>query len=228
MSAETLTKKSRDVSYAVIWVSRYVKRLDLRQRLEYRAVELVESVAGVGLNPDLMNVNGALTTIVMTDNLIRLAHAIYEIEPVNAAILLKELDGLNAAIRQYGNLESAMPNLAKFFNDHNDKEFVTVQMSPMEKSEEKSSHSSDYSNGGSNGFGVNAAIRQSAIINRIKSISSDNQGTNEGGCRLKDLLVEFPDVSERTLRYDLQRLCDQGLVERVGNGGPSSYYRVKS
>ena len=73
----------------------------------------------------------------------------------------------------------------------------------------------------SNGNGsnnINTAIRQSAIINRIKS-------GNGNGCRLKDLITEFPDVSERTLRYDLQRLCEQKVIERVGNGGPASYYR---
>ncbi|MBI4093292.1 MAG: DeoR family transcriptional regulator [Candidatus Kerfeldbacteria bacterium] len=44
---------------------------------------------------------------------------------------------------------------------------------------------------------------------------------------MKDLIAEFPDVSERTIRYDLQRLLQHGSVERVGNGGPASYYVIK-
>ena len=35
------------------------------------------------------------------------------------------------------------------------------------------------------------------------------------------------DVSERTLRYDLQRLTAEGILERVGASGPSTYYRIR-
>jgi hypothetical protein len=48
------------------------------------------------------------------------------------------------------------------------------------------------------------------------------------GCRLRDVQEVLPEVSERTLRYDIQRLGAEGLIERIGNGGPSTYYRVKS
>ena len=69
-----------------------------------------------------------------------------------------------------------------------------------------------------NGGSISAAIRQSAIMGKIKAGNGD-------GVKLKEITSEFPGVSERTLRYDLQRLCRQGAIERVGNGGPASYYR---
>ena len=47
-----------------------------------------------------------------------------------------------------------------------------------------------------------------------------------GNMAMKEIAALFPEVSERTLRYDLQKLCEYGVVERMGNGGPSSYYRA--
>lgn len=65
--------------------------------------------------------------------------------------------------------------------------------------------------------GLDATIRQSAIMEKIRQLPN---------CQLKDLMGSFTDVSERTLRYDLQRLFSQGLIERVG-AGPSTYYVIK-
>jgi predicted HTH transcriptional regulator len=45
--------------------------------------------------------------------------------------------------------------------------------------------------------------------------------------QLRDFISAFPGVSERTLRYDLKRLFDQGRLVRQGSGGPGSYYVVK-
>ena|SRR3989338_3254374 len=61
----------------------------------------------------------------------------------------------------------------------------------------------------------NPAIRQSAILEKIK---------NDGSCRMKDILHSFPENSERTLRNDLQKLCDQEMIRRIGNGGPYTFY----
>lgn len=48
-----------------------------------------------------------------------------------------------------------------------------------------------------------------------------------GYCRLRDLQEIFPEFSERTLRYDIEKLANQGVIERVGNGGPATFYRIK-
>ena len=63
-----------------------------------------------------------------------------------------------------------------------------------------------------------ATMRQSAILDKIRQ---------SGYCRLKDIQDILPDSSERTLRYDLQKLIDQDSIERIGSGGPASFYRVK-
>ena len=63
----------------------------------------------------------------------------------------------------------------------------------------------------------NAAVRQAAITDKIRQ-------SGNGTMKFKDVAVAFPGVSERTLRYDLQRLSSQGIIERVGEGG---YYKIR-
>jgi len=62
-----------------------------------------------------------------------------------------------------------------------------------------------------------SAIRQSAILNRIRQ---------SGNCRMKDIQDILPNTSERTIRYDLQTLLENSLIERIGNAGPSVFYRA--
>ncbi len=64
-----------------------------------------------------------------------------------------------------------------------------------------------------------SAIRQSSILARIRQ---------SGNCRLKDIQDVLPNISERTIRYDLQTLVEQNLVERIGNAGPLVFYRTSN
>jgi hypothetical protein len=60
-------------------------------------------------------------------------------------------------------------------------------------------------------------IRQTAILERIRQ---------SGNCRLGELQVILPEVSERTIRYDMDVLVQKKLVERMGIGGRGVYYRI--
>lgn len=214
MSAQFLKDKAREISYALVRVSFYIKRNELRSGIDSLAVELLEDSARVSANNLPENLNKALADISALDSLVRLGHSVYEIEPVNATILIRELDALNSAMRQFGNLDELLPDLNDIFKIKNLeilKEFDTNVNNAINLDSELITSSKPIVGG------LNTAIRQSAIINRIKS-------GNGNGCRLKELLAEFPDVSERTLRYDLNKLCEQGVIKRIGNGGPASYY----
>lgn len=46
-------------------------------------------------------------------------------------------------------------------------------------------------------------------------------------CHIKDIQDILPGISDRTLRYDIQRLVDKKIIERVGTGGPKSFLRIK-
>lgn len=69
-----------------------------------------------------------------------------------------------------------------------------------------------------NGIELRQSARHAAIMNKIRQLPD---------CRMKDMQESFPAVSERTLRYDLEKLTERGLIERVGPGGPATSYRIK-
>lgn len=61
-------------------------------------------------------------------------------------------------------------------------------------------------------------IRKSAILEKIRQ---------SGNCRMRDLQEIAGNISERTLRYVLNRMMQEGLIERIGNSGPATYYRLR-
>lgn len=61
------------------------------------------------------------------------------------------------------------------------------------------------------------SVRQSIIIDKIRQ---------KGECRLRDVQELLPNLSERTIRYELQSLVERGLIERIGTSGPGTYYRI--
>ena len=244
MLPDTVIKKTRTISYAVIRITFYIKRQELKQRLESLTFELLENSAKASIDLNKSNLDRVFSVIAALEALIRLGHSIYEIEPINATILIEELTGLDSAIRQLSenNKEAdRLPDLRKIFSE-SDKEDLLIENKPrlklnkkddfkkegrdidlqakdskvgriLEESLEKIAKKED------NDSAIDIGIRQSAIVNKIELI---------GNCRLKDVIADFPDVSERTLRYDLQRLCDRGSIERIGGGGPGTYYVLKN
>ena len=65
-------------------------------------------------------------------------------------------------------------------------------------------------------------VRQSSPQGVLKKVKELGKTTT------KELLSFFPGVSERTVRFYLQGLCEQGLVSRVGTTGPGSYYVARN
>jgi hypothetical protein len=63
-----------------------------------------------------------------------------------------------------------------------------------------------------------AAERRELIISFLR---------NKTFCHVSDIVEQFPQVTDRTIRYDIKALVDNKIVERVGNGGPNSYFRLK-
>ena len=143
--------------------------------------------------------------------LVKLTVSINEIKTLNAEVLERELNLLSDMFQQaintvisenrVGNDEE--PDLAESF----------AELPAVSKPSLPTLAKHDKSN--NNG---NIAIRQSAILDFIRKLPN--------GCRMRDLLTKFPEVSERTLRNDLQDLNAEGLVERLGKGAFSSFRAV--
>lgn len=134
--------------------------------------------------------------------LVKLGTSINEIRPVNAEVLHRELDKLTSAI------QSAITELAIGNDEEVDLKEVFAELESAtigneEKDEEISPH---------------IINRQSAILGFIRQLPN--------GCRMRDLTGRFPEVSERTIRNDLQTLLSEGLIERIGNKGPFSSFRA--
>lgn len=200
-----VNQKAQEISYSLIRIAAYIRRQELRQRIEKLAFQLLEDVAREEFE-------AALRTSAALESMISIGKAIYEVEQTNAKVIIGELNSLNAAMRQIAGLEE-LPHLENVFS----KEMTvsTISHSRREVNDIVGNNNQVSVNG------ISTAIRQSAILEKIRQ-SSNKQA------QLRDILAAFPEVSERTMRYDLQKLCAQGLLERVGTGGPGSYYLLKA
>lgn len=138
--------------------------------------------------------------------LVRLAASINEIKPVNAEVLGRELNSLNSAI-QSAITESVIGN-----DEEIDLEETFVE------SDAGNSGSTAVAGEKSDKISPHIVNRQSAILEFIRQLPN--------GCRMRDLTARFPEVSERTLRNDLQNLTAEGLIERAGSQGPFSSFRA--
>lgn len=214
----TVNQKSQQISLALLKLAIYVRRRELRQRIENLAFQLIEDTASGSLEE-------ALTIIDVLRALVSFGKSIYEIEPINAKIVLNELDTLALAVRGStvvsGDIADIFFKLPVVVNDAAPKEGESrFAEAKARLEEEEHKHIAESGNSNGNGAnGITATIRQSAIIEKIRQ---------SGNTAMKDMIAAFPDVSERTLRYDLQRLCNQGVIERMGNGGPTSYYILRN
>jgi len=194
----------------LITVSVYARRDAFRQKLESISFDILEIIPSkkIGQSIDLLE---------SAKSLVEFGSAIYEIEPMNAEEALRRIDRLNSAIRQFGNVESAILPVAALSKLPEktgvmDSGKELVRDSIIRKEIDSLRQVSNPS--------PMADSRQSAIIDKVKQSSGSR-------VQLKDILSGFPGVSERTIRYDLQKLCNQGILERMGNGGPSSFYILK-
>jgi hypothetical protein len=134
----------------------------------------------------------------------------------NVEVMTREIFALDAAIAERKTVaKTDEVNVAEIFSKQDlvepamepapmpIEEFRTQSESPREQQPRQPSNDS--------------AIRQNTILARIRQ---------SGNCRLKDIQDVLPNISERTIRYDLQTLVEQNLVERIGNAGPLVFYRA--
>lgn len=136
------------------------------------------------------------------EGVVRVGASIAEIEPVNASIMIEKI----------GFLEKQILGVAGLRESGNWSEIRVADSAEIKREEDRPEKEE-------NG---NSAIRQSAILEKIRQYQAGG-----GRATLKEIMAGLPSVSERTIRYDLQKLCARGVVERVGQGGPSTHYVIK-
>lgn len=188
--------------------------------------------------------------------LIRLSESVGEMRSINAAVLCREIDNLQSAmIEVIGNLATEDISLDEelFIALEGIKKEEKLMEAPATQTQAVSvQHKIEEKKGAA---GVRSVVRNEAparpadavkkgvpVPQGLKpqkkvapsQISPDERQNNisqiirqmPNGCRMRDLMSLFPEVSERTLRNDLQALVKQGIVERFGSQGPYSYFRA--
>ena len=88
-----IDEKAKEISLAIIKISVSARRAEFRRRLETLAFDLLEAVGA-------KNYELTVKTIEILGTLVKFGRIIYEIEPINAKILIEEFGHLNSAIRQ--------------------------------------------------------------------------------------------------------------------------------
>ncbi len=201
-----IAKKSYEISYALFRISENLKNKNFGDHLEYQALRLLTSSA-------LSDFQSLGQTLKAIETVLRFGADVNVVAHNNKELILAAIGELNAAITENEKAAKA----AQEFNldDIFAAPVLVADGSNRQDDQESGNLASRYNN---EATPVAAYNRQSAILERIRQ---------NNDCRLKDIQEVLPNASERTLRYDLQKLCEQGMVERVGNGGPGSYYKIK-
>lgn len=234
MIADLLQEKAQKVSHALIRVAAFVRRPYLRSRLEAVSIDVLETVT-------LKDYEKAVGTISVAKALVDFSAPIYEMETINASLIGSELEVMRDMLKNMiGSGDHTA--ISKLFENTNrqmnrqsaikESESAIELPNELPIGQEVAESVADLNleqepndNGGL--ISIGAAIRQSAILEKIRSMSIRDSRGEIAGCKMKDLLAVFPDVSERTLRNDIQRLMVQGSIERLGNGGATSAYVIK-
>lgn len=202
-----IAKKSYEISYALCRIADNLKNKNFADHLEYQALRLLTSSAVSDLE-SLKQSAGAIETI------LRFGADVNVISVANKELILSAIGELNSAIADSQRAEKVVEEM-----DLNDIFSGSVLINAENNRQAGDYVAESNRQTAANNGQAYPAERQAAILERIRQ---------NNDCRLKDIQFALPDVSERTIRYDLQKLCEQGLVERVGNGGPGSYYKIKS
>ncbi len=227
------SRKAYEIGYALFRVAGSISRKTYSEVLERQALSILESVS----RGEYLKTQALIKT---TDYILNFGKDLGLLNITNAEAICRELETLDATIAEFEKAEK-VNRQSEAAIDLNEVFSAALPMPQARQETGKRQTISDLkqndpvpqrepvfasvSNGsvhveGNNGGGiVKAAMRQSAILERVRQ---------NGNCRLKDIQEFLPETSERTLRYDIQNLIEKNLIERIGNGGPATYYKVKA
>jgi hypothetical protein len=195
---EAIFKKSYEISYALWRIAANIAEPSFADSIRGKAGALV------GFSAD-GNLPAIGKLIPATELLIKFGVDVGAIGIGNGETIFYEIGNLKAAIQEAATAEGGSGK-----ESGNTNEIYLGDIFAGEVDTERGYE-------GGNGNNQKAEIRQSAILERIRQI---------GNCRLADIQAILPGTSDRTIRYDLEALVQKGLVERLGTGGRSVYYRA--
>jgi hypothetical protein len=216
--------KAYEIAYALFRLAAPMQEKDLAEQLRASGTALLSAVAAE-------DHAAAGRSLRVMECLVKFGGDVGVIGNANVDVMTREIYALDAAIAERkGAAKTDEVNVAEIFSKpeiaaHSAKQSPKAASEPtpllVPESEPAIMETESFSVAGPapaiRQSANDSAIRQSAILARIRQ---------SGNCRLKDIQELLPGTSERTIRYDLQTLLEQGHVERVGIAGPSVFYRA--
>ncbi len=228
--AEFCGKKAFEISYALLRVAGSSKSAAFSKHLENEALNLLWASA-TGSYPQ------AILIASLLEYFVRLGKESSYIGNINADIILSELRTLKAAMKDVGNsatLPDSEVDLSGIFSatGGGSEEIIEIQNKRIDevvhdiRPEAEIEIQDEINPANVAGLGEwNATTMEKMMVNRQSAILERIR--QSGNCKLKEIQESLPGISERTIRYDLQRLTELGLVERIGSGGPGTSYKIK-
>jgi len=208
-------KKGFEIAYAVFRVAANQDPA-IKSALYAHAIGIMESAGTIdkdSFNKHLAGLENILR-IIAESGLIRQNHSqliIAELRNLNSAMNSAPLP--NSPEIELGNIFTPLP---KQFGNSAIRQKETRESRANALSKESRQENVEVKEPRKNS--AESGVRKEAILSKIRQA---------GSCRLRDIQEALPDISDRTLRYDVQELMVSGEVERIGGGGPATYYRAR-
>lgn len=162
------------------------------------------------------NYSQAIKSLEVLNYLIKFSTELNFISFTNGEVFVREVGNFQAAIAESMHAANGEFDASAYFSSKglvvDDQISEPVAEPEYEKPKKESAPSAP------SGNIIKSGMRQIAILDRIRQ---------SGNCRLRDIQEILPDTSERTIRYDLEDLIERNIIERIGNGGPSVFYRIR-
>ena len=200
-----------DIAAAMFKVASVIGHSVLKSELENQAIYLAANPC-----PD---------TIFSAENLISLGREMGDIKPINALVLTRELESLRKSLSTIPEVPDTAkddlditPRFAKAGNSISDNH--TKEKGRDNKSVRVSSEETRTNNP------VKASRTNSVRKSSVNSDKVYQYISEHKEARLKELEAAFSEVSGRTVRRMTESLMKTGKIERIGNPGPTSFYRV--
>ena len=212
------SKKAFEIAYALFRIgSGITKHQSFSNHIEDSSLKLLRYFSEG-------NFNSAIAELGIIDSFVKLGEETGLIHSINANRMFAESLSLNSAIAELVRQSQApfIAELDDIFMRENQPPVVIHKEAPKaevgQSKKEVKEMKQDIFQEDEEDDAIRVAQRQSAILQLVEQF---------GDCRFKTVQDAFPDVSERTLRYDLQHLLEEGLLDRIGGGGPGTSYRLR-
>lgn len=249
MMPNELLEEVNSLSYALFLVAESIENKYLKLRIEKYAVDLLENYFSGRRKPFLGCLAIIRNLVVLANNLNYVTaqnkqSIIEKLQDFEYVVLPRDetrIDIDNILSKHSGYQEEEIGKIVyqgeeEFGSDEKESEEYLPNISSAEVEVENDFKTDDLpekdeSVADNKWFGKNLEFSEKNDSGEKKSKADERRDLvmetvrKEGICFLRDLMGIFPGFSERTLRYDLERLIKDGKIEKIGSSGPGTFYR---